>query len=238
MLLLLISLITLMLIIFGVLVFLGKKMMTQNIALATKHLDELSQDYDERANEVNRQLEEANNKAQEIISSAQNEAEKTKSDMIKQAEEERDRIIQQARTQAEEMIQQADKSRAQLISEIEDRIAKEAVNRTCDLCYDTLPEEFRRLVHGQWVEDLIENGFSRAERLRLPEGMNEVEVVSAFALSDEQRKKIAKKLKDTFGHEVTVKEQINPKVVAGLVINIGSLVLDGSLKNKIIEKAR
>jgi len=31
---------------------------------------------------------------------------------------------------------------------------------------------------------------------------------------------------------------VDPKVVAGIVITIGSLVLDGSFKNKIQEKAR
>lgn len=233
------SLVTLQLIIFTALIFVFRKIMAQNVVLATKHLDEMSQDYDEKERRVNEQLEEANAKAQEIISSAQNEAEKIRSDTIKQAEQDRDKIVQAARTQAEEIIQQADKSRNQLLLEIEERIAKEAINQACDLCHDTLPEEFRKFVHDQWVEDLIENGFSRAERLRLPEeGTVGVKIVSAFALGDEQRKKISKKLKDTFGHEITIEEQIDPRVVAGLVINVGSLVLDGSLKNKIKEKAR
>ncbi len=235
---LIVSLIVLQLIIFIVLIFVFSKIMTQKVSLSTKHFDEMSQDYDEKARRIDEQLQEANLKAQEIVSGAQNEAEKIKSDTIKQTEEEKDKIIRAARTQAEEIIQQADKSRNQLLSEIEERIAKEAINRACDLCHDTLPEEFRKLVHDQWVEDLIENGFSRAERLRLPEGTVGVKIVSAFTLGDEQRKKISKKLKDTFGHEITIEEQIDPKIVAGLVINVGSLVLDGSLKNKIKEKAR
>jgi F0F1-type ATP synthase delta subunit len=232
------SLVVLQLIIFIVLIFVFSKIMTQKVSLSTKHFDEMSQDYDERARRIDEQLQEANVKAQEIVSSAQNEAEKIKSDTIKQTEGERDKIIQAARAQAEEIIQQADKSRNQILSEIEERIAKEAINQACDLCHDTLPEEFRKLVHNQWVEELIENGFSRAERLRLPEGTVGVKIISAFALGDEQRKKISKKLKDTFGHEITIEEQVDPKVVAGLVINVGSLVLDGSLKNKIKEKAR
>jgi F0F1-type ATP synthase delta subunit len=232
------SLVMLQLIIFAVLIFVFRRIMAQNVVVATKHLDELSQDYAEKEREVNQQLEEANTKAQEIVSSAQNEAEKIKTDTLKQADEERERIIREARVQAAEMMQQADKSRNQLISEIEERIAREAINRASELVYDTIPEEFLRLVHSQWVEDLIENSFSQTERLRLPEKLEEVKVTSAFALSEEQRKKISKKLKDAFGSEVTVKEQVDPKVVAGLVISIGSLVLDGSLKNKIREKAR
>jgi len=232
------SLVTLQLIIFGVLIFVFRRIMTQNVVVATKHLDELSQDYAAKEQEVNRQMEEANTKAQEIISSAQTEAEKIKTETLKQADEERERLIREARTQAAEMIEQAEKSRNQLISEIEERIAREAINRAGDLIYDTIPEEFRRLVHGQWVEDLIENSFRQSERLRLPEKLAEVKVVSAFALSEEQRKKLSRQLKEAFGSEISVKEEVDPKIVAGLLINIGSLVLDGSLKNKIREKAR
>jgi len=235
---LIVSLITLLLVIFFVMVFFFRKIMSQNVVLATKHLEELSQDYAERERQINQQMEEANDKAQEIVSGAQAEAEKIKADSIKHAEEERDSIIQQARNQAQEMIQQADKSCGNLISEMEDRISKEAIKRACDLTHDLLPEEFRMMVHGKWIEDLIEKGFSQAERLRIPEGVEEVKVVSAFALNDEQRKKIAKKLKDAFGRELAIKEEVDPKIVAGLVINIGNLVLDSSLKNKIRGKIR
>ena len=186
------SLITLLLIIFIALVFIFRKIMTQNVVLATRHLEEMNQDYDEKGRRIDEQLQEANTKAQEIVSSAQNEAEKIRSETLKQTEEERDKVIQAARTQAQEIIQQADKSRRQLLLEMDERIAKGAVSRACDLCYDALPEEFRRLVHGRWVEDIIENGFGSAERLRLPEGTDEVRVVSAFPLSEEQRKKYQK----------------------------------------------
>ncbi|MFA5157331.1 MAG: F0F1 ATP synthase subunit delta [Candidatus Omnitrophota bacterium] len=235
---LIVSLIMLLLIIFGIMIFFFRKIMTQNVTVATMHLDELSRDYAEKEKRINQQLEEANEKAQEIVSTAQSEAEKIRSETIRQAEQERDKMIQAARTQTQEMVHQADNSCNQLISEMEDRISKEAVKRACDLTHDLLPEEFRKLVHGQWVEDLIEKGFNQAERLRLPEGIEEATLVSAFALSDEQRKRIAKKLKDALGKDLAIKEAVDPKVVAGLVITIGSLVLDGSLKNKIKEKTR
>lgn len=230
---LIVSLVIVQLIIFTVLILVFRRIMAQNVVLATKHLDEMSRDYDEKGRQINEQLQEAEVKAQEIVSGAQNEAEKLKSDTIAQAQGERDKIIQAARAQAEEMIQQADKSRNQLLLEINERIAKEAVNRACDLIHVSLPEEFRKAVHAQWVQDLIENGFPKNKGLVLPAGIEEVNVICAFALNDEQRKLILKKLKDFFGQELTIKEQVDPKVVAGLIVNVGSLVLDGSLKNKI-----
>ena len=232
------SLIFLLLIIFVAMIFIFRRVMTQNVVLATQHLEELNQEYTKKEQEANRQLEEAQVRSQELISRAKNEAEKLKMEIIRNAEKERDSIVQQARTHSEEIIQQADKSRQQLLSELDERIAKEAIKKACELIQDTLPEQFKRLVHTHWVEDLIEGGFTKLERLHIPENIEEVEVVSAFSLTEEQRKDLTKKIKATLGREVALKEEVDEKVVAGLVINIGSLVLDGSLKNKIQEKAR
>ena len=93
-------------------------------------------------------------------------------------------------------------------------------------------------MHSHWVEELIESGFNKPEHLHIPEDIVEVSITSAFALDDGERKKILKRLKDILGRELSIKEKVDPQQVAGMVINIGSLVLDGSLKNKIREKTR
>lgn len=235
---LIISLVILQILIFGALIFIFRRIMSKNVVLATQHLEELSQDYAEKESKINKELEEARQKAQELINKSREEAEKLKMEIIKHAEDERDNIIKQARAHSEEIIQQADKSRRQLLSEIDERISKEAINKACELIQDTLPEQFKQIVHTHWLEDLIDNGFKQVERLRIPEDIQDIKVVSAFALSDEQHKRLSKKLKDSLGREVTFKAEVDPKVVAGLVIIIGSLVLDGSLKNRIQEKAR
>jgi len=49
---------------------------------------------------------------------------------------------------------------------------------------------------------------------------------------------LSKKLKSLLSTDIPIKEEVDPRIVAGMVIHIGSLVLDGSLKNKIQEKAR
>jgi F-type H+-transporting ATPase subunit delta len=88
------------------------------------------------------------------------------------------------------------------------------------------------------MEELLEGGFSQFERLKIPPGVGEIKITSAFPLNDGQRKNLVKKLKDALNRDITLKEEVNPKIVAGFVVTIGSLVLDGSLRNKIQEKAR
>jgi F0F1-type ATP synthase membrane subunit b/b' len=235
---LIISLILFQVFIFVGLIFMLRRIMTKNVTDATRHLEELNQDYTNKEQEVNRQLQEAQQKSQNILKEAQGEAVKLRAQIIKEAESERDKILEQARTQSDTIIQQADKSRQALISELEERIEKEAINKACELMQATLPEQFKQDVHLYWVKELLENGFSQLEHLPLPQGIQEIKLTSAFPLTEEQRKNLSKKIKDVLGYETVLKEETEPKVVAGLIITIGSLVLDGSLKNKIKERAK
>ncbi|MFH1190248.1 MAG: F0F1 ATP synthase subunit delta [Candidatus Omnitrophota bacterium] len=235
---LIVSLIILQLIIFGGLIFMLKRILTNNITSATQHIDSLNQDYTKKMDDLNKREEEAQGKVQEILGRSQEEADRLRTQIMKDTEAEKDRIIRQARTQGEEMIKQADRSRQSLISEMEERISKEAVNKACDLIHAVLPEEVKKSAHAQWVQDVVKSGFSKLDRLRIPEDVHEITVTSAFPLADGERKVLARALKDVLNRDVALKEDVDPKLVAGLVISIGSIVLDGSLRNKVKEQAQ
>jgi len=234
---LLLSFALLIVIIFIILIAVFRRVLNQNVIMATKHLEELNEDYDKKEKEIDKRLEEAKRAAEELVVRAQEEVEKEKLRIIKEAETERDKILKEARAGGEEMMQQADKSRQLLLSELDERIAKEAVNKACELIQHTLPEQLKQDIHSQWIKELTEASLNQISLLHLPEDLHEINVTSAFSLREEERKGLSKKLKELLGRSVTLKEDIDPGIVAGVVVTIGSVVLDGSLKNKIKEQA-
>jgi len=235
---LIVSMVLLQVILFGGLIFILRKILTQNVIAATQHIEELSQDHAHKQTELNRQLEEAKQKSEAMLKTAQEEAQRTRTQVIGDAEAERDRILQQTHTQNEELIAQADRSRQLLLDEINERIAKEAVNKACELIHDTLPEQFKVDIHRGWIAELLEGKFAQFERLKVPGDLKEVKIISAFPLSAEQRKNFTRKLKDVLHRDIALQEEVDPRMVAGFVVMMGSLVLDGSLRNKIQERAR
>lgn len=223
--------------VFVFLVLLLVKILKQNFIQETRHLDQMNQDYLKKEEEADRYLAEAKQKSQETVKQAQQDAEKMKDEIINKVQEERDRVIAVARQQAQDIVQQADKTRQMLLSEINERVAKEAIVEACSLIQEALPDEFKQEVHAHWVEELVKAGFSSLERLRIPQNIQEVDITSAFSLTEDQKKFLLKNLKDVLKHDVTLKEKVDTKVVAGMIIRIGDLVLDGSLKNKIQERS-
>lgn len=65
------------------------------------------------------------------------------------------------------------------------------------------------------------------------EGKIEAEVVSAFALSDEQEQAIAATLKTKLGREITLTTSIDESLIGGVVIKAGDIIIDGSMKSQL-----
>lgn len=61
----------------------------------------------------------------------------------------------------------------------------------------------------------------------------EAEMVSAFAVSDEQREKIAAALSRRLEREVVLKVTVDEALIGGAVIRAGDLVIDGSAHAKL-----
>lgn len=227
----------LIVLVFVFLVLLLVKILKQHLVQETRHLDELNQDYLKKEEEAEEHLAEAKQKAQETIHQAQQDAERIKEEIVSKMQEEKERVIAVARQQAQDIVQQAEKTRQMLLAEINDRVAKEAIVQACNLIQDTLPEQFKRDVHEHWIQELIKSGFLSLERHRIPADIQEVGITSAFPLGEEQKKSLLKNLKDVLKREIRIKESVDSKIVAGMIIQIGDLVLDGSLKNRIQERS-
>jgi len=187
---------------------------------------------------VRKQLDDVKRQSQEIIAAAQKDAAALKESLEKNMQEERAKILAEAHRQAEETIKQADNARLALLADMNKRIDEKAVEKAVELLGESIPQNIRRQLHQAWFEGLINSSYEHLDRLKIPQDNTEVKVVSAFALDDEQRRRLKDKLQEKLGFEITITEEVNPALIAGLVVSIGSLFLDGSLKFKIEEVAR
>lgn len=61
----------------------------------------------------------------------------------------------------------------------------------------------------------------------------DVNVVSAFALSDAESEKIVTALGKKLGRKVALKSTVDNSLIGGLIIHAGDVVIDGSIKGKL-----
>lgn len=80
------------------------------------------------------------------------------------------------------------------------------------------------------AEDMIKTFRGLLARHR---GEVAAEVKSAIALTDEQLAALKAKLKSTFGKDVRLDAKVDPSLLGGLVVKIGSRMFDSSLRTKL-----
>ena len=219
-------------------IFFMKRYFGREVTSAISHLDKQAVEYAEKEEAVKKQYEDAKRQSQEIIANSQKDAQQQRDEILKQAQAEKEKIVGEAHRQAEEVIKQADNARLALLGELDHKIDERAVLKASELLASALPDDLKAEIHGKWLVNLIESSFENLDRLKIPGGLAEISVISAFPLDDAQREALVSKLKEKLGDEITLAEKVDPEIMAGLVVTIGSLCLDGSLRFKIQEVAR
>ena len=80
------------------------------------------------------------------------------------------------------------------------------------------------------VQDMIKVYRSLAAKAR---GEITAEVTSAFALNDQQISALKETLKASVGKDVTLQSRVDPSILGGLIVKVGSRMIDSSLKTKL-----
>lgn len=80
------------------------------------------------------------------------------------------------------------------------------------------------------------SGIIRAFREMAARHRGEVtaEVISAIALTDAQVAALKSALKDRLGKNVTLQARVNPAILGGLVVKVGSRMIDTSLRTRLM----
>jgi len=106
-----------------------------------------------------------------------------------------------------------------------------------DIGGDSLDQEGRNLVKVLIANDrlaLLPEIAELYERLkRQRQGMLQVQVTSAYVLNAAQNKALAQALKERLGRDIEISAEKDPKLIGGIMIRAGDLVIDGSVRGQL-----
>jgi F-type H+-transporting ATPase subunit b len=215
----------------GLLYFL-RSILTRKISKATGDLEELSRDYVSKKEEASQLVEKAQKEAKMIVSRETQAAEETKEQAIKAAQDAREKILKDANKKGLDIAAKAERNAEFMRKELDQKIDERANEKVITLIQQSVPQDFLQGYHKEMVSQ-TGKGELDFKHLKLPEGIKEVEIVSAFSLTDSQKEELSQKLKKKAGANIALKENVDPSLIGGYVITIGSVVIDASLKYKI-----
>ncbi len=223
---------------FGALIYGIYRLLGKQASQAADRFANLSEEFENKKAEVKKITHEAEQNAEKLITAAQNECEKLRAQTAEDNQQLRLTAVKDARAEAERIVSDAIKARDGIRIELEGQLHTRAVESACDLVLSVFPEPLRLDIHRYWLNELLEHGLEALDRFDSREKINEISVESAFPLSDSERAKILSCVEKKVKLELKLSEQVNARLVGGLRLKLGHLVLEASLISNLTEAAR
>jgi F-type H+-transporting ATPase subunit delta len=119
--------------------------------------------------------------------------------------------------------------------EVERRAKKAALAALTEDAHPLTANFLQVLVDRGRMAEFPEVARAFQERVARAEHRLEVEAVTAVPMPDDLRKRVVQRIQGQTGATVELSEAVDPDIVGGLVLRIGGVVVDGSLRRRLEE---
>ncbi len=231
---LIIQFIVLNFIITGVIIFFLHKVLIGTTQGAVRRLNTETEAARAKQAELNQKIKEAN----EELEKRKIEAEKLVKQMLEEGEEkakeERQKVLNKARAEAEDVVNKAQRTKDAVRKEIEKELQLKLTDECAKIFNMILSEKSSSVFKDQLVSEFVEN-LKVIDASQVSPDVNKIDIITAVDLSPEAKGRVEQVLSDKLKRTLTFTYHSDPKILGGVSLKFGSLVLDGSLKNIIEE---
>ena len=166
-------------------------------------------------------IQQAKDKTREIIEEGRKISNEEKNRILGRAEEEMRRILKNARERAGLEVKQ-----------IKEKEAEYILRKSREILGNIFTSSFSKELHKKFVGEAIEKLLKLDFKKIRAEKISKITIVSAIPLSDDNQKKIKSLFLKKLGN-ITLQEKVDPNLISGIKIYIGSFLIDGSLNGEI-----
>ena len=210
----------------------------------TKRLQQQNLENAHKAVELEQKIEEAEKHYKEKLTQAEDEIRKMKERVIKEAEAAKEQILTKAKEERDRLIEQAINAREKLREDIEAGLVEKSLELSRRIVTEIFNSEHQKLVYDAFLKEV----FEAMEKMDLgalkggipgatAPGIPQCRVQTSHALDPRQREELIKILSERIGEEVSLEETTDKGLIAGIVVQIGSFRIDGSLAAKFRKAA-
>jgi F0F1-type ATP synthase delta subunit len=220
----------------GGIIFTLHRVLFSSVEGAKQRLDRDAEAARAREAELNRKIRQAD----EELSARKKELDQLEQRMKNQLEEEankhKEELVTKARTDAEEIIVKAQNAADGIRREIEKEMEIKIIDHSTSILNDVLGKKAKIALEKDLIEEFIEQ-LKNVDMSKISPEIKQANVVTATGVSDADMKRISEIVRSKTGRDIPLTSKMDNAHVAGVVIQFGSLMLDGSIRQSIKESA-
>jgi F0F1-type ATP synthase delta subunit len=223
-------------IISGALIFTLHRVFVASVEGAKQRLDHDAEAARARESELNRKIRQADEELAARKKELDVLEQKMKGDLEAAANKHREELVTKARAEAEEIILKAQNAAEGIRRDIQKQMELKVIDHTVKVLGQVLTKRAKASLEKDLVEEFLEQ-LKNVDMSKISLDISRADVVTTLGLGDSDIKRIADVIKAKAGRDIALTSKIDPANMAGVVVQFGSLQLDGSLKAAIRDAA-
>lgn len=228
----LIQFIILQVLVFGVIIFFIKKILTKDAQSAETQLNHVYEELLEKQKVVTQQIEEAEKDLIVRKEEAAGIITKLKKDAQAELVVKEDAILKEAKAQADEMVQKSRAASDDLRRRLQKEESAKVLDYTIGVIQQALSETVIAGLHQQMVKEFILKG-EQLDFSNVNSDVSDLKINSALPLTAEEKTAIDTLITSKLKRELKSQEFNDKKLIAGVTLEFGTLLLDGCFASAI-----
>lgn len=216
----------------GALIFALHRVLVSSVDGAKQRLGKEADAALARQAELNQKIREADGELTRRRQELDAIEKKIKFDLEASSVKEKEAILVKARTEGEEIIVKAQNSREQIRRDVEKTMELKVIDYSTKILSEVLSQKSRggldKVLNDEFVEKL-----KNVDMARIGPDVQSADVVTATIADQKLLSDIESILQDKLKRKISLNAKNDPSVIGGVMLQFGSLLLDGSFKNAI-----
>jgi F0F1-type ATP synthase delta subunit len=141
-------------------------------------------------------------------------------------------VLAKAKEEAKKIVDTAEAKREQIKASLVSEMEEKALVLAFDIIGHIFTAQVAQGIHHQLINEFIEE-IEKSDGQRMQINVETAEIAAPYPLTQVQEENLKNILSSKMGRSVNIKGTIDQEIVAGMVVRLENLVLDGSLRNKL-----
>ncbi|MBF0331794.1 MAG: F0F1 ATP synthase subunit delta [Candidatus Omnitrophica bacterium] len=223
-------------IISGAIIFTLHRVFISSVEGAKQRLERDAEAARTKEVELNRKIKQADEELAARKKELDQIEQKMKLDLEAAANKHREELVTKARADAEEIIVKAQNAADGVRRDIEKQMELKIIDHAVSILAVVLSKRAKVALEKDLVDEFIEQ-LKNVDMSKISLDIKKAEVVTSCAIADADLKRIAEIIKSKAGRDIALTSKVDGAHICGVVIQFGSLLLDGSMKTAVKDSA-
>ncbi len=201
---------------------------------AIKRVKQVEDEVRKKEEDIRREIDEHERSFAEKKAEAERQMQAHRDEARREAAQLKEKAISEAKKESHKILEQAHKNE----QKIRDQIARQMEEKSVEYGGRIFKLVFSDLLTGElntlFINELLD-ALNEVEQGAITVESSEADVTTSHPMPDEQRVRLETVLREKFHKDATLRESVDASLLAGLILKIGSLEIDGSLRNRYQE---